>query len=357
MLFLYALTLFVGAALVFSIQPLFTKMVLPLLGGTPAVWNTAMMFFQAALLAGYAYAHVTVRALGVRRQAVLHVCLLVVALFTLPVAVSEGWQPPAEANPVFWLILVLTVSLGLPFFVVAATAPMLQMWLAHTRHPAAANPYFLYSASNLGSMLALLSYPLAVEPLLRLDEQSVAWSETYGLLALLTAGCAVLMWRRLAPDLGDRAVARGESRVGGARPGGETRTVTVAQRLHWLALSFAPSSLLLGVTTFLTTDIAAVPLLWVVPLALYLLTFVIVFARKPAIRHGAAVRLQPFFLLPLVVVMFWGGNAAVAVLFPMHLAAFFMTALVCHGELAARRVGLDARSKPNATWFPAKGST
>ena len=190
MLAIYTITLFVSATLLFWIQPMFTKVVLPLLGGSPAVWNTAMMFFQSALLAGYGYAHATTRILGVRRQAVLHISLLFVALLTLPAMVGEDWRPPAETNPVLWLVTLLTVSIGLPLFVIAATAPMLQKWFAHTRHPAAADPYFLYAASNLGSMLALLSYPFVVEPLLRLGQQSWAWSGTYALLALLTLACA-----------------------------------------------------------------------------------------------------------------------------------------------------------------------
>ena len=338
MLALFTITLFVSATLLFWIQPMFTKMVLPLLGGSPAVWNTAMMFFQAALLAGYAYAHVTTRLIGPRRQAVLHLCLLLVALITLPVTVGEGWQPPAESNPVLWLVMLLAVSLGLPFFVIAANAPMLQMWFAHTRHPAAANPYFLYAASNLGSMMALLGYPIVIEPLLRLGQQSWAWSGGYGLLGLLTLGCAGLMWRRFAPA-GVETIAES---AGGARPQATlSREVTLEQRLRWVVLAFAPSSMLLGVTTYLTTDIAAVPLFWVVPLSLYLLTFVIVFSRKPVIAHAHAVRAQPFFLLVLVILLFWGLADPVAVLYPMHLVVFFLAALVCHGELASRRPSVD----------------
>ena len=332
MLTVFALTLFVSAALLFSIQPMFTKMVLPLLGGTPAVWNTAMMFFQAALLAGYAYAHLTTRVLGTKRQALLHIFLMVVALLTLPVVANDAWQPPTDGNPIFWLLGLLMISIGLPFFVIAANAPMLQSWFGRTSHPAAGNPYFLYSASNLGSMLALLSYPLLVEPLLRLDQQSWIWTGSYALLALLTTACAALIWRVDRPVDRTTRLAKNDSASGPT-----ISAVTMRLRAKWLVLSFAPSSLLLGVTTFLTTDIAAVPLLWVVPLALYLLTFVIVFARRPLISHRIAVRIQPFFLLPLIVFMFWGGNAAVAVLYPMHLLVFFLTALVCHGELAASR--------------------
>ena len=337
MLNFFALTLFVSATLLFWIQPMFTKMVLPLLGGSPAVWNTAMMFFQAALLLGYAYAHLSAKLLGVRRQPILQLGLLLVALLVLPVAVQEGWTPPAEGSPIPWLIGLMTVSLGLPFFALAASAPMLQMWVAHTRHPAAANPYVLYSSSNLGSILALLAYPVLAEPLMRLSQQSWAWSGTYAMLVLLTLGCAGLLWRHY--DAGD-AGGKGEAAGGSAATApGETagQAITWPRRLRWIALSFAPSSLLLGVTTFLSVRIAAVPLLWVVPLILYLLTFVIVFSRKPVLSHRLAVRLQPFFLVPLVIMMFWGGPGVAAPMFPVHLIVFFLLALVCHGELAASR--------------------
>lgn len=337
MVAIYTITLFVSATLLFWIQPLFTKMVLPLLGGSPAVWTTAMMFFQGALLAGYAYAHATTRLIGVRRQAVLHISLLLVALLVLPVTVGEDWWPPTETNPVLWLIGLLTISIGLPFFVIAATAPMLQKWFAHTRHPAAANPYFLYGASNLGSMLALLSYPVVVEPLLRLGQQSWAWSGTYALLALLILACAGVMWRNFVPE-GAEAFTGSAGGWASAAPGVlPSREVTLARRLRWVALSFAPSSLLLSVTTYLTTDIAAVPLLWVLPLAIYLSTFVIVFARKPPIKHRLAVAVQPFLLLPLVMAMVLGGKGLPQLNFPLHLIAFFLTALVCHGELYASR--------------------
>ena len=333
MLIIFAFTLFISASLLFSVQPMFTKMVLPLLGGTPAVWNTAMMFFQAALLAGYAYAHLTTRLLGTRRQAIVHGILMIAAILTLPAMVGDNWAPPTDTNPIPWLVELLLVSIGLPFFVVAANAPMLQSWFSRTSHPAASNPYFLYSASNLGSMLALLSYPVLIEPLLRLDQQSWAWTGTYVLLAFATAACAAAVWRTSSKQ-GATAAADVAPTPSGNHP---QTAVTMALRAKWLILSFAPSSLLLGITTFLTTDIAAVPMLWVIPLALYLLTFVIVFARRPPISHCVAIKVQPFFLLPLVVFMFWGGNAAVAVLYPMHLVVFFLTALVCHGELAARR--------------------
>ena len=160
---MFSLTLFLSAALLFTVQPMFAKMVLPLLGGAPAVWNACLVFYQAALLAGYLYAHLSLKWLGPRRQAVLHLALLGLAWIALPIRVAQGWLPPATTFPAPWLWMLLAVSLGLPFLAVSASAPMLQAWFAQTRRPAGRDPYFLYAASNLGSLLALLAYPLVIE--------------------------------------------------------------------------------------------------------------------------------------------------------------------------------------------------
>jgi spermidine synthase len=321
---LFAITLFVSATLLFWVQPMFSRMVLPALGGSPAVWNTAMVFFQTALLVGYLYAHLISRWLGLRRQVALHLLLLALAALTLPIGVAAGWTPPTEGTPVIWLIGLLAWCLGLPFVVVSATAPLLQKWFAASGHPAAADPYFLYGASNLGSILALLGYPLLLEPALTLARQNEAWALGYAGLAVLVAGCGLAVWRR--PQVCDANDASPE-------PG--ARTVGWGQRLHWLALAFAPSSLLLAVTAHITTDLASVPLLWVVPLTLYLLTFVIVFARRPVLRHGWMVKAQPFIIIPLA--LMFDQTAAFRLVLPLHLAAFFVSAMVCHGELARRR--------------------
>jgi hypothetical protein len=322
---LFAITLFVSALLLFWVQPMFSRMVLPMLGGSPAVWNTAMVFFQTALLAGYLYAHLVSRWLGLRRQVAVHLAFLTVAALTLPIAIGPDWKPPTEGTPVPWLIALLAWCLGLPFLVVSSTAPLLQKWFAASGHPAGRDPYFLYAASNLGSMLALLGYPLLLEPLLTLERQNEAWALGYAALAALVAVCGLAVWRR--PAAGDRLqdtpAATDEDSVGWGR------------RLHWLALAFAPSSLLLAVTAYITTDLAAVPLLWVVPLCLYLLTFVIVFARRPVLRHAWMVKAQPFIVIPLA--LLFTESSAFWLLLPLHLAAFFVTAMVCHGELARRR--------------------
>lgn len=332
MLSLYALTIFLGAGLLFLVQPLFARMALPLLGGAPAVWNTAMVFYQAVLLAGYGYAHVATRALGVRRQAALHLAVLLLPLTVLPVRIPPGWHPPADASPVPWLLALLAVAVGLPFFAASTTSPILQAWFAATGHGAARDPYFLYAASNLGSMLALLAYPAVVERALVLDAQSRLWSWGYGALVLLVGACAVALWRAAGAPAG-----AGAAMAAGPEPVEAATRPTVARRARWTLLAFVPSSLLLSVTTYLTTDIAAIPLLWVVPLAIYLLTFILVFGRRRLIPHRVWVELLPLALLPLVLVLVARANEPLAVILPTHLIAFFVAAMVCHGELAADR--------------------
>ncbi len=330
---LFALTLLVSATLLFIVQPMFAKMALPLLGGSPAVWNTCMVFYQAVLLLGYAYAHISTRWLGPRRQAVLHLGLLCLPWLVLPICIPAGWAPPVAQSPIGWLLLLLTVSVGLPLLLVTASAPLLQAWFADTDHPAAKDPYFLYAASNLGSMVALLGYPVIVEPSLSLWQQSWTWAAVYGSLMLLMTGCAVLLWRQPRRAGGPMLESR-PAEPAAEYPSGK---VTWRRRLMWLALSMVPSSLLLGVTTHISTDIASVPLLWVIPLALYLLTFTLVFARRTLLPHARMVQLQPMLILPVAACFYLGMIQSAWLTLPLHLAAFFVTAMVCHGRLAALR--------------------
>jgi hypothetical protein len=348
---LFSITLFVNAALLFAVQPMFSKMVLPLLGGTPSVWNTCMLFFQTALLGGYLYAHVTTRWLDVRKQSLLQLVLFALTFLALPIGIASGWQPTGASIPVWWLAALLTVSLGAPFFMLSTGAPLLQRWFAESGHPGAANPYFLYAASNLGSMVALVSYPFLIEPRLRLAQQSQLWTTAYVLLVLLIGLCAFVVRRGLVAgaataDVAARSFAADATAADltalDATPSAPLSTsaerLTVRRRARWVLLSFVPSSMLLAVTTYLSTDVASIPLLWIVPLAIYLLTFVIVFARKIVIfRHSFAVWLQPPFLLMLAVAMALMMQRSVTALAPTHLAAFLLTALVCHGELAKDR--------------------
>ena len=328
---LFALTLFCSAALLFVVQPMFAKMVLPRLGGTPSVWNTCMVFYQTVLLLGYLYAHFATKLLGPRRQAVLHVAVLALPWLVLPIAVPAGWVPPMQSNPTAALLVLLGVAVGLPFFVVSASAPLLQTWFAQTGDRSAHDPYFLYAASNLGSLLGLFGYPLLIEPRLTLSEQGQFWTAGFGVLAVMTALCAAVLWRS-RPALVPQGGLEPAPAVPDAPP-------TMGRRLRWLALALAPSSLLLGVTTHIVTDIASVPLLWVIPLGLYLLSFVLVFARRPPLPHRWMVRIEPFFVLTLAAWFCLTSARINWMILPLHLATFFMIAMVCHGELVASRPG------------------
>jgi hypothetical protein len=319
LLYGYAATVFLGAALLFVVQPMVSKMLLPHLGGSPSVWNTCMVFFQATLLLGYLYAHFLAQRFGGRAQAAIHGTVLAAAALFVPLDLMTP-VPPAEGTPVPWLLGTLAATVGPPFFAVSATAPLLQRWFSRTDHPAAFDPYFLYAASNAGSLLALLAYPLLVEPQLRLFDQSLYWSLG---LAVLAGGVALCWVGHTSRFTGAAAAA--------AEPGGP---LSMAQRARWVGYSFVPSALLLAVTSHITTDLASAPLFWVVPLALYLLTFILAFARRPPLPHDLMVRLQP----PLVIftVLLFFVKEAIWLL-PLHLALFFATAMVGHGELARSR--------------------
>jgi hypothetical protein len=328
---LFSVTALANAFLLFWVEPLFARMVLPLLGGAPSVWNTCLMFFQTALLGGYLYVHLTSRYLGPRPQAALHLALLALSLAALPVAIPPGWTPPV-GQPVVPLLLLLTTALGMPFFLLSATAPLLQRWLAATEHPAAANPYQLYAASNAGSFLGLLAFPAVLEPALGVARQSGIWTVGYLLAGGLTALCALVAWRQATTG---SAVGADEPAVGPGNPSPPTS----GDRIRWVVLAFVPSSLLLGVTTHLTTDVAAVPFLWVLPLGIYLLTFIAAFARTGRARSRLPLELHALAATAFMLVAFWAVDLDHRAAYPLHLGLFGLTALVLHGELAARRPG------------------
>jgi spermidine synthase len=333
MIALFTLTLFLSSALLFLVEPMFAKMVLPVLGSSPAVWNTSVLFFQAALLAGYAYAHGISTRLAPRHQAVLHTVLLGLALLILPVAIPAGWSPPTEQSPVVWLLAVLVVGVGLPFFVLSSTAPLLQRWFARTGHRRAGDPYFLYRASNLGSALGLVAYPILVEPRLALGEQAEAWTLGYVGLVAMSVGCAVLMWRTAGSAAGRNEPHTQMPVVAGGAP----YHVSGRQRLLWLALAAVPASLMLGVTTYLTSDISPIPLLWIIPLALYLLSFVVAFSPRAGAFLRLADRALPLAVLLTAMLMIVGASRPLSILITFHLATFFLAAVVCHSRLAASR--------------------
>lgn len=320
----FTLAVFLSAALLFVVEPMFGKMVLPLLGGSPAVWISCMLFFQGALLLGYLYAHFGPRLLGLRRHALLHLGLLGVALVVLPVHVAEVPGELRVGHPNLWLLWVLALSLGPPFILLSSTGPLLQVWFSHSSHSEADNPYFLYAASNAGSLVALLCYPFLIEPTISLSRQAVFWRLGYlGLIALVAVAAAYSKGR--------------VSRAGDVPTGSGLAPISARATLRWILLAFVPSSFFLALTTYATTDVAAVPLLWIVPLVLYLLSFTMVFGRRNLIPHSVLVRWQPVGLIAVAVIDFWGPSGSSPKLLPLHLIVFFVTALVCHGELAATK--------------------
>jgi hypothetical protein len=323
----FAASMFLSAGLMFLVEPMVAKMVLPRLGGSPAVWTTCLLFFQGALLLGYAYAHGPTRLLPPLGQILVHlVIVLPLAVLVLPLDLGAD-APPPSAWPPAWLLMRLTLSAGAPVVAIAATAPLLQSWFARLDHEAAGDPYFLYAGSNAGSLLALLAYPLAVEPALPLSEQAAIWSWGYGGLIVGIALCAA------ATLLGQRADRVDPSQA-------DLSSVNSRERLIWIALAFVPSSLLLGVTAHITTDLASAPLLWVLPLALYLLTFILAFARRPVLPLSIMVRVLTILLILLVVIggpSIWATYVPLPILLMLDLGCFFAAGMVCHGELARRR--------------------
>lgn len=326
--FVFTATIFVSAFLLFLIQPLFGKMALPLLGGAPGVWNTALVFFQAALLAGYLYAHLTSRFLPMRAQMGLHAFVMLTAMLALPVTITAAWQSPPASMPIIWLLGLLAANVGLPFFALSANAPLLQRWFAASGHARAADPYFLYAASNLGSVIALIGYPLIVEPAIGLNGQSMLWSLGFVGLAGLIGVSAWTVWRGAPATNAEPATA----------PMSE---ITGRQRIIWVALAFVPSGLLLSVTGHITTDIVAVPLLWVVPLALYLLSFTFVFAARPTLRARWFRPLLPACLVAASFLVFLPQLTNAYFAAGLALVTLFAVSMVCHGRLAALRLSTD----------------
>lgn len=317
---------FLGAALIFLVQPMFARMATPLLGGTPAVWNVSLVCFQAALLAGYAYAHLLSRLKSSRLQLLIHACVLVAGFLCLPMRISDVMGAPDANNPVMWLVGTFAISIAPPFAALSATAPLIQHWYSRSGLPDAADPYHLYAASNIGSLIGLAAYPLIIEPFSPLATQATGWMAGYCVLA---AGLLYAGW----------TVSRARTSAATVTEGVDDRAVTWKERVLWLALSFVPSSLLVGATTHITTDVAAAPFLWAPPLMLYLLTFVIAFSKKPLMPHSLALVVSPIAAALVAL----GLTRAIVLPLPVamgaDLLALFAISLACHGALNARRPG------------------
>jgi spermidine synthase len=330
---LFTLTIFLGSFLLFLVQPMVAKLILPTFGGSPQVWSASVLFFQITLLLGYLYAHRAPHMLGLRRQSRLHVLVLALAAISLPFSIHTAlfrWVQThaagSDATTPLWVIVALGILVGLPFLILSSGSSLLQRWFSHTDDPAAKDPYFLYSASNIGSLLGLFAYPFVLEPRLTLTEQSRVWLVGYIVLLACVAAC-VYSLRNVLPE-SEAVEEASEPESGAARP-----------RLLWTMLAAVPSSLMLGVTTYLTSNVAPVPLLWVVPLALYLLTFVLAFSKLGSQPLPTLGRALPLVATPLAVAIILDVFPSVLAvpLGLIHLAVFFVAAWMCHTRLAASR--------------------
>ena len=319
----YGLTIFLSAFLLFQVQPMIGKMILPWFGGSASVWTTCMLFFQMTLLLGYLYSHWVVRFLSPRRQSLIHIALLLVSLALLPISPSEAWKPTGAENPTLRILGLLLVSIGLPYFVLSTTGPLVQAWFARERSGQV--PYRLFALSNFGSMLALIAYPLAVEPALPTLWQSYMWS---GLFACFVVSCGVLAWR----GRNGQAIAHHHHDAQPVAP------LRLGQMLLWAALAACPSILMVADTSFLTENIAPIPLLWVAPLGLYLLSFILCFERHGWYQRRIFLPLLALGLLALAVLPTLGLNTLpIHLSMAINLSAFFVACMVCHGELARRQ--------------------
>ena len=329
---LYACTVFLSAFLLFLVQPIIAKQILPWFGGSASVWTTCLVFFQALLLAGYAYSHWSARSLRPRSQAIIHIVLLLASCLVLPIIASPEWKPQGSEDPGLRIVLLLGATVGLPYLLLSTTGPLVQVWFARNLSRV---PYRLFALSNLGSLIGLLAYPFAIEPWVSTRVQSFVWSGGYVAFALL---CAVSAWlsRQAEPVAG--AYDQPDPHSGKAHePHGERNSPaapTMANRLMWLALSATGSMLLLGVSNHICQNIASIPFLWIVPLSLYLLTFVFVFDT-----NGWYVR-RVFLVLAGAAVIGMGATLTsldLKLVIPIHLAGLFVLCMVCHGELSLAR--------------------
>lgn len=328
MVYLFAATIFLSALLLFWIQLVMAKMLLPRLGGTPAVWNTCMLFFQILLLAGYSYVVLITSRIGVRKQAILHGVILLLSCLYLPLALAGNTGSISEtSNPALWLFVYLIGAIGCQVFLISTTGPLLQKWFTHV---SANDPYFLFAVSNGGSLVALLSYPLFLERTFTLSRQNQIWIVMYVVFLILTVACMFVLWRsshsRKVEQLGAEQV-----RKRGMPP------LSIRRRLYWILLAFIPSSLLFGVTTYITTEIAPTPLLWTIPLALYLLTFILAFARKNLLPERLANTALAGLGLLLTLALVANATEPTSVIVLLHLCFLFVAGLVCHNKLASDR--------------------
>ncbi|MBW1883374.1 MAG: hypothetical protein JRJ58_07600, partial [Deltaproteobacteria bacterium] len=330
---LLAVTVFLSAFLLFQVQPIIGKYILPWFGSTPGVWTTALLFFQLMLLGGYLYAHFIVSRLTWRRQAILHSVLLGLALITLPITPAEALRPTDADAPIVRILLILTLSVGAPYLLLSATAPLIQRWFAQL-HPGR-SPYRLYALSNLGSLLALLSYPFLVEPSVRLHSQTSYWSLGYVAFALLCAGCALTLYRSIQGS-GLRVASGASAPPESGAPEHDDRPGP-GPSLLWLLLSACGSGLLLATTNQMSIDIAVVPFLWILPLSIYLLTFILAFDHERWYVRPLFIALLPLALINAIRLLYSGVEASIVDQVVGYSLTLFVCCMCCHGELSRAR--------------------
>ena len=325
----YAITIFLSAFLLFQVQPMLGKMILPWFGGAASVWTACMLFFQSLLLLGYLYTHWVMRLLSPPRQSFLHIALLLLCLFFLPISPSESLKPQGSEDPTWLILYLLGVTIGLPYMVLSTTGPLVQAWFAKERSDVV--PYRLFALSNLGSMLALLAYPLVIESALPTRMQSWMWSAFFVVFVL----CCVYLSRRSLALAGASTAPSSNSQDSAEAPEAAPRLV---QQLIWVALAACPSMLMVADTSFMTENIAPIPLMWVMPLALYLLSFIICFELPFLYKR---VVWLPLFVLSLALLAYLPnlrmGEWPVSLSVGLNLLAFFVVCMVCHGELAGQK--------------------
>jgi hypothetical protein len=351
----FVASIFLGAVQLFLLELMLAKMLLPRFGGAPAVWTTCVVFFQSTLLAGYAYAHWLTTRWRSRHQVALHFFLLVSCLAFLPIGISDWLVPTSADRPALSILAILTLTAGLPFLMVSSTTPLLQRWFAASGFKDSDDPYYFYAASNAGSLLALVAYPVLVEPFFSLPIQSGIWAVSFCLWFVMVAVCARQVWnaKSVSPKSDSRYSKRQDVKLrmklslntnsnpptspdeSGPGKSGFGLRISNLTRVGWLVLAFVPSSLMLGCTSFLCSDVASFPLMWIAPLALYLLSFVIAFANgTPAWVHRVMVWALP---AALGLQLLTEGKTSLGTLLVRHLTTLFVAAMVCHGELAKRR--------------------
>ena len=325
-LWLFAVTTFVSAFLLFQVQPLISKYILPWFGGSPAVWTTCMLFFQTVLFAGYAYAHLVTSRLVLAKQVLLHCVLLIAAVLVLPITPDSAWKPSGHEDPVGRILMLLAVSVGLPYFVISATGPLLQNWFS--RRVPGTSPYRLYALSNIGSLLALLSYPFVVEPALNSNAQANWWSRLFQVFAVLCSACALNLWWKTRSTNNSASPAKIHQPSPGTDP-------TLVEYLRWFGYAMTPSLMLLATTNRVCLDVATIPFLWIAPLSLYLLSFILCFdSDRWYSRKGYAIGLGAGVLLTLVTM---SGIADFSIILQVSIAfsMLFAACMLCHGELVS----------------------